>query len=111
MKYQKCHKKDLLFEAKLFLFFGSVLFIAGTLPQQFLVPKWDIRLYVLCVCGMIFFIISLVFLFIARHKEREYKLIRTIDKMLGTNIRIGRLQTGGPIHLPYTPGTGFPRKY
>ena len=60
---------------------------------------------------MIFFISSLVSLFIARHKEREYKLMKTIDKMLGTDIRIGRLQTGGPMHLPYAPGTGFPRKY
>ena len=109
MKYQKCYKKDLLFEAKMLLGAGLILFAAGTLPQHFFIVTNDMGIWALCLFGEMFFIISLIFLFIARHKERKYKLTRTIDKMLGIDTKAGRLTRG--IHLPYVPGSGFPRKY
>ena len=106
MKYQKLQKENSgILEAQIFAGTGFIFFAAGILLQFFLLPPADLMENLFCGVGMVFYVLSLIVLFIARHRERKYKLMRAIYKMKGIDIKTGRLNTGGPIHLPYVPGS------
>jgi hypothetical protein len=82
IKYQKYHKGDYLFGAIMSLVAGCI-FLFFPIMAIFVEPAHFWGIIFLHICSMASLIVSLIFLLISRHNEREYKIIRTIRKLQG----------------------------